>query len=104
MDPFALIMLVAVAVEPGERVIEHTQPYHSGQPVVRVFERRDIDEAREANWNAYVVELDELWADYREAGSSPRAWRLYKRAALDAKRRFVYNDPYFLPIPTRFDD
>jgi len=104
MDPFSIVMMAALAVPPGERVIEHTQPYHSGQPIVRVFERRAIDEARQANWEAYVRELDDLWLDYRAAGSTARAWRNYKRAALDAKRRFVYNDPYFLAIPTRYDD
>lgn len=103
MDPFSLIVLAAVAVPPGERVIEHTQPYHSGQPVVRTFERRDEDEARESNWHAYVRELDDLWTDYRDAGSTPRAWRTYRRAAAEAKRRYVFNDPYLVAIPTRYD-
>lgn len=93
-----LIMTSAIMVPPNEPVVDHSQPYHSTQPTIRTFERRDEDEARESNWNSYVRELDDLWREYRGAGSTVRAWRIYQREAYQAKRRFIYNDPYYAPI------
>ena len=98
-----LLITAAVMVPPNEPVVDHSQPYHYTQPTIRTFERRDEDDARRRNWNSYTQELDDLWMDYRRAGSTTRAWKMYLREAFQAKRRFVYNDPYFAPI-TRQDE
>jgi hypothetical protein len=70
----------------------------TGPPVVRVFERRAEDAERRASWNAYCRELDQLWQQYRAAGSTREAWRSYVAAADQAKLRYVSDDPYFVPI------
>ena len=88
----------ALAVPPNEPTVNHAQPYHYGQPTLRWFERRFEDEQRERNWRLYVQELDELWREYRAAGSTPRAWKVYKWEAAQAKRRYVYEDPYLKPV------
>ena len=72
-----------------------------GPPVVRVFERRAEDAERRVNWNAYCRELDQLWLQYRAAGSTPEAWRAYVVAADQAKLRYVSADPYLVPIVGR---
>ncbi|MEE3218798.1 MAG: hypothetical protein VB835_14460 [Pirellulales bacterium] len=93
-----ILLAAVVTVPPGELVVDHSQPYHWTQPTVRRFERREEDESRQANWELYVRELDALWKAYRRGGSTPRAWQDYKRQAGQAKRRFIVNDPYYLPI------
>jgi len=98
MQLAALLVTTAFMVPPGEQVADHSQPYHYTQPTIRTFERRDEDEARERNWESYVRELEDLWLEYREAGSTVRAWKRYQRQAYQAKRRFIYNDPYYAPI------
>ena len=93
-----MLVAAALAVPPNEMAVEHTQPSHSGQPVVRRFERRDEDEGRRLAWEGYVRELDFLWSEYRRKGSSSRAWRDYKRAVGQAKRRYIFQDPYYVPV------
>ena len=88
----------AVAVPPNEAAVDHSHPGHYAQPTIRRFERRFDDEAREQNWDIYVQELDELWREYRAAGSNPRAWKTYKWEAAQAKRRYVYEDAYLKPV------
>lgn len=73
----------------------------TGSPVVRVFERRTEDAERRANWNAYCRELDQLWAQYRAAGSTPEAWRVYVGSVDQAKLRYISADPYYVPIVAR---
>jgi hypothetical protein len=96
------IALSATAVPPGEQVINHAHPAHYGQPTIRVFERRSEDTDRKLAWVSYCRELDILWAQYRAAGSTPAAWRMYVDAAGQAKRRYVYGDPYYAPIVDDF--
>lgn len=104
MQLATLLISTVIMVPPNEPVADHSQPYHSTQPTIRTFERRDEDEARESNWDSYVRELDDLWREYRRAGSTVRAWKRYQREAYQAKRRFVYNDPYFAPITRNIDE
>ena len=40
------IALVAISVPPGASPLNHNQPAHGGDPVVRVFEQRPIDDYR----------------------------------------------------------
>ena len=93
-----LLALSSTMVPPGQPVVNHAHPAHYGQPMVRIFERRGEDRDRRVAWEAYCKELDTLWADYRAAGSTPVAWTKYIDAAGQAKRRYVYQDPYLLPI------
>lgn len=93
-----MLLTAALAVPPNEMAADHAHPGHSGQPVVRQFERRDEDEGRRLGWEGYVRELEFLWSEYRRKGSTSRAWRDYKRAVGQAKRRFIFQDPYFVPV------
>lgn len=95
---FLSLALSSTMVPPGQSVVNHAHPAHSAQPTVRIFERRGEDRDRRIAWEAYCKELDQLWADYRAAGSTPVAWARYNDAAGQAKRRYVYQDPYLLPI------
>jgi len=95
------MLAAAICVPPNEPVVNHAQPYHYAQPTLRRFERRYEDEARQRNWDSYCAELTDLWTEYRKAGSTSRAWEKYLREAGQAKRRYVYNDPYLAPIVTR---
>jgi hypothetical protein len=92
------IALSVTAVPPTEEVEDHSQPYHETQPELRRYERHPDDLDRRLSWESYVRELRDLWAEYREAGSTARAWREYKEAAAEAKRRYVYGDIYLMPI------
>jgi hypothetical protein len=96
------IALSSTAVPPGEQVVNHAHPAHYGQPTIRVFERRAEDADRKQAWVAYCRELDQLWAEYRAAGSTPAAWRIYVASAGEAKRRYVTADPYLMPITNYF--
>ena len=98
MQLSGLLLSMAVMVPPGELVEDHTQPYHWDQPTIRRFERREDDNDRRQAWNGYVLELEDLWREYRQAGSTPRAWRKYKREAGIAKRGYVYGDRYLAPV------
>ena len=101
MNLMGIFLATVVSVPPGELVVNHAQPYHWAQPTIRRFERREEDAARRRNWDLYVRELDDLWKEYRRAGSTERAWRAYRAAAGQAKRRFIFNDPYYAPIVQR---
>jgi hypothetical protein len=101
----AMLLSVALSstmVPPGEEVVNHAHPGHYAQPTIRIFERRGEDTDRKISWQAYCRELDQLWAEYRAAGSTPAAWRSYVAAAGQAKRRYVFNDPYLAPIVDDF--
>jgi len=92
------LAMSSTMVPPGQSVVNHAHPAHYTQPTVRIFERRGEDRDRRVAWEAYCKELDALWAAYRNAGSTPVAWNTYLDAAGQAKRRYVYQDPYLLPI------
>lgn len=96
------VAMSATMVPPGEPVVNHAHPGHFAQPTIRVFERRAEDTDRKIAWRAYCQELDQLWAEYRAAGSTPVAWRKYVAAAGQAKRRYVFGDPYYAPIVDDF--
>lgn len=96
------VALSATSVPPGAEVVNHAHPGHYAQPTIRVFERRAEDNDRRVAWQAYCRDLDQLWADYRAAGSTPAAWRRYVEAAGQAKRRYVFGDPHRAPIVDDF--
>jgi hypothetical protein len=75
-----------------------SDPYRYGPPVTRRFERWLEDQTRKEYWFAYCATLDKLWADYRAAGSTRAAFEKYKKDATAAKREYVYNDLYYVPI------
>lgn len=93
------IALVAISVPPGASPLNHNQPAHGGDPVVRVFEQRPIDDYRRAAWCRYCAVLDIYWAEYRASGSTPAAFDLYRQKAKAAKRAYVYQDPYYVAVP-----
>jgi len=98
----SLVLSIAVsstALPPGIPVANHASPGKYAQPTIRKFERYEEDNERRIAWDAYVKELDALWAQYRAAGSTPDAFRVYQYAAMSAKRRYVYQDPYLTPVP-----
>ena len=92
------LAMSSTMVPPGQQVVNHAHPAHYAQPTIRIFERRGEDRDRRVAWEAYCKELDTLWAAYRAAGSTPVAWAKYNEAAGQAKRRYVYQDPYLMPI------
>ena len=95
------ILIAAAAttfVPPNESVIDHSQPYHYTQPTVRRFEDRRMDDERRDNYTVYTNELELLWQEYRRAGSTPQAFRTYEREAAQAKQRYIYADPWYVPI------
>jgi hypothetical protein len=101
----AFVLSVAMSttmVPPGEEVVNHAHPSHYAQPTIRTFERRAEDTDRKRAWVNYCRELDQLWAEYRAAGSTLAAWRRYTDAAGQAKRRYVIGDPYLAPIVDDF--
>jgi len=89
----------ATALPPGVPVANHASPGKYAQPTIRRFERAEVDNERRVAWEAYVAHLDTLWAQYRAAGSTPDAFRLYQDSAMAAKRRYVYQDPYLTAVP-----
>jgi hypothetical protein len=93
-----LLVISATLVPPYEQVEDHSQPSHWAQPTVVKFERWQDEMDRRNAWEGYNRELDQLWKEYRRAGSTPRAWRDYNRAASQAKRRYVYGDPWYVPV------
>jgi|GEM_PF-1583530 hypothetical protein len=92
------VVLSATAVPPGTPVVNHAQPGHYAQPTVQVFERKPVDDYRKANYVQYVAELDQLWQAYRNAGSTPAAWQTYQAGVSAARYRYLYSDPYYLPV------
>ena len=103
MGLVGLFLAAVVSVPPGEAVVDHSQPAHWAQPTIQRFERREEDQARESNWQRYCQDLEDLWKEYRRAGSTLPAWRAYKWKAAQAKRRYVYDDPYLAPVTDNFD-
>lgn len=87
-----------LAVPPGEATHNHNSPLKDGQPVVRRFERKPVDDYRRASWNCFTGELDLAWQAYRHAGSTPEAFEQYLVALKQARRSYVYRDPYYVPI------
>ena len=90
--------MTACSVPPGEATVDHTQPYHQGQPMVRYFHRRRVDDARRCAWEAYVGQLEENFKDYVRAGRSPEAWQGLNVDNRFAKQDYVYQDPYLVPV------
>jgi hypothetical protein len=88
----------ATMVPPGYPVVNHGAPGHYTQPVLRRYERFEEDYGRRMAWERYCRRLDVLWQQYRDAGSSPAAWEVYKLEALRAKRDYVFADPYLAPV------
>lgn len=92
------LAMSTTAVPPGAMVENHAHPGHFTQPVVRRYERYPVDNSRRQSWEAYTRELETLWGKYRAAGSTAEAFAAYKSAAMEAKQRYVYADPYYLAI------
>jgi len=95
---FLSIAISTAAVPPGYAVDNHAHPGHFTQPTLRRFERQPVDDLRRGNWECYCRDLEILWRNYREAGSTAQAWREYNAAVTEAKRRYVYADPYLAPV------
>ncbi len=93
-----LLAAAATMVPPGELVEDHSQPYHWTQPTIRRYVSWKDDHDRRQAWDGYCDELEQLWRTYRQAGSTPQAFRVYNRSAAQAKRRYVYGDPWFAPV------
>ena len=96
------VAMSTTMVPPGEQVVNHAHPGHYAQPTIRIFERRTEDNDRKIAWRNYCQELDQVWNAYRTAGSTPAAWRIYVAEAGQAKRRYVFGDPYLAPIVDDF--
>jgi hypothetical protein len=94
----AFLLATATLVPPGEWVVDHSHTGHFAQPTLRRFERYEEDNDRRIAYDAYCNELDQLWAQYRKDGSTPAAFKAYEKAAAEAKRRYVYNDPFLAPV------
>ena len=92
------LAMSSTMVPPGYPVENHAHVGHYAQPTVQLFERRSVDRFRRNAWVAYNAELDQLWADFCAAGSTPAAFADYKFKVNAAKTRYLYNDPYLLPI------
>ena len=92
------VVLSASAVPPVFVAENEGDGVHLDQPTVQVFARQGIDEYRRANWVRYNAELEQLWQVYRAAGSTPVAWQAYQASANAAKYRYLYDDPYLLPV------
>ena len=91
------VALSATAAPPGQ-VVNHGQPAHYTQPTVREYERFQTDYCRRIRYNDYVAALDKEWQLYRDSGSSPEAFATYKAAARDLKKKYVWTDPYLVPV------
>lgn len=88
----------ATMVPPGQQVVNHGQPGHYTQPVLRRYERYEEDYGRRLAWERYCRRLDILWKEFRDAGSTPAAWETYTLEVERAKRDYVYADPYLAPV------
>lgn len=97
----SLVIAIAastVSVPPGYPVVQHGSPGQYGQPVIRRYERFEEDYSRRMAWERYCRRLDAAWRQFRDAGSTPEAWDQYKLEASRAKRDYVYQDPYLVPV------
>lgn len=90
--------LSATMVPPGGEVVNHGSPGTYTQPVLRRFERYEEDRSRRLAWDRYCRRLDNLWKEFRAAGSTKEAWDTYIYEAGNAKRDYVYDDPYLAPV------
>lgn len=94
----SLLAASTLFVPPGYPVADHSQPSHYTQPTLRRFERRQEDNDRRTAYERYCRELDVAWKEYRDAGSTPAAFKAYQTKALEVKRQYVYDDPYLAPV------
>lgn len=92
------VVLSAAMVPPGAEVANNGSPGTSTQPVLRRFERYDVDRGRRLAWERHNRRLDSLWRQFREAGSTTEAWETYLVEAEKAKRDYVFADPYLAPV------
>ena len=92
------LALSTTSVPPGYPVVNHAQVGHYTQPTIRRYERYEEDHGRRLAWEAYSLELDKAWKEYRAAGSTAEAFATYKKVAGQAKTRYIYQDPYYAPI------
>ena len=73
-----------------------TQPrYRRDIPMVRRFERKSEDRAREVRWRSFEQSLDQMWRRYREAGSTEQAWENYLAEMAAARFQYVKKDPFY---------
>jgi len=73
-----------------------TQPrYRRDVPMVRRFERKSEDRAREVRWRSFAQSLDQMWRRYREAGSTEQAWENYLAEMAAARFQYVKKDPFY---------
>src|SRR5688500_18520105 len=99
LSAWALSLAVsATSVPPCCPVANHGQVGHYTQPTIRRYEQYEEDHGRRLAWEAYSLELDKAWKDYRAAGSTADAFLTYKKVAGQAKTRYIYQDPYYAPI------
>lgn len=99
LSAWALSLAVSTtSVPPSSPVVNHGQVGHFTQPTIRRFERYAEDHGRRLAWEAYSLELDKAWKEYRAAGSTDAALANYKKVASQAKTRYIYQDPYYAPI------
>ncbi|MDA7950700.1 MAG: hypothetical protein MPJ24_04350 [Pirellulaceae bacterium] len=82
----------------NKQVANHGQIGQYTQPVIRRFEREEEDNTRKLTWETYNREITQLWREFREAGSTPAAFKTYIQELEQAKRRYVFRDAYLLPI------
>jgi hypothetical protein len=92
------LAMSTTSVPPCSPVVNHGQVGHYTQPTIRRYERYEEDHGRRLAWDAYTLELDKAWKDYRAAGSTDAAFQTYKKVAGQAKTRYIYQDPYYAPI------
>ncbi len=73
-----------------------TQPrYRRDIPMVRRFERKSEDRAREVRWRSFEQSLDQMWRRYREAGSTEQAWENYLAEMAAARSQYVKKDSFY---------
>ena len=73
-----------------------TQPrYRRDVPMVRRFERKSEDRAREDRWRSFEQSLEQMWRRYREAGSTEEAWENYFSEMAAARSQYIKKDPFY---------
>ena len=96
-----LVLMIAASatmVPPGYSAENNGSRGVYTQPVIRRYERFEEDYSRRLAWERYCRRLDNLWKDFRDAGSTPEAFDKYQREAGIAKRDYVFADPYLVPV------
>lgn len=97
----SLVLMIATSatmVPPGYPTANHGSPGTYTQPVIRRYERFEEDYSRRLAWERHTRRLDNLWRDFRDAGSTPEAFDKYQAEAAKAKRDYVFADPYLAPV------